>query len=220
MLHDRNQQDIKTGMNFIPVMKYYLKKMIATTLLAYGQQGCSVNDLFMNLRCSKNDFIDAKNQLIKEGVISTRKEGKQKIVLFLNSEYFSKLDRSFAIILQRQENQAIDTITQLKKLKPLFKHGKDKNNFSGIRVTNQNVAVSLGKITDILETISHYIMVFTLRYHIDPQAKEFDLTGNQEHGFKTIQNIIDRLIKQHKEEEKELRNYLLWGTTSSFSYVI
>lgn len=201
-------------------MKYYLKKMIATKLLSYGQQGCSVNELFMNLRCSKNDFVEAKNKLIKEGVITVKKQGKQKIILSINSGYFSDLDKSFSVILQRQENQASDVITQLKKLKPLFKHGKDKNKINGTQTTNQNVSMSLGKITDILETISHYIMVFTLRYHIDLQAKEFDLAGNQEHGFETIQNILDRLIKQHKDEEKELRNYLLWGTTSSFSYVI
>lgn len=201
-------------------MKYYLKKMIATKLLSYGQQGCSVNELFMNLRCSKNDFVEAKDKLIEEGVITTKKEGKQKIILSINSDYFSELDRSFSIILQRQENQANDAIKQLKNLKPLFKHAKDKNKLTGIRVTNQNVSISLGKITDILETISHYIMVFTLRYHIDPQAKEFDLTGNQKHGFTTIQNIIDKLIRQHKDEEKELRNYLLWDTTSSFSYVV
>lgn len=194
--------------------------MIATRLLSYGQQGCSVNELFMNLRCSKNDFLEAKNSLIEEGVITAKKEGKQKIILSINSDYFSELDRSFSIILQRQESQANNAIKQLKKLKPLFRHGKDKNNFSGIQVTNQNVSMSLGKITGILETISHYIMVFTLRYHIDPQAKEFDLTGNQKHGFATIQNIVDRLIRQHKDEEKELRNYLLWGTTSSFSYVV
>lgn len=194
--------------------------MIATKLLSYGQQGCSVNELFMNLRCSKNDFVEAKDKLIEEGVITTKKEGKQKIILSINSDYFSELDRSFSIILQRQENQANDAIKQLKNLKPLFKHAKDKNKLTGIRVTNQNVSISLGKITDILETISHYIMVFTLRYHIDPQAKEFDLTGNQKHGFTTIQNIIDKLIRQHKDEEKELRNYLLWDTTSSFSYVV
>jgi hypothetical protein len=174
----------------------------------------------MNLRCSKNDFVEAKNKLIEEVVITTKKEGKQKIILVINSDYFSKLDKSFSIILQRQESQASDAIKQLKKFKPLFKHGKDKNKLTGIQVTNQNVSASLGRITDILETISHYIMVFTLRYHIDPQAKEFDLAGNQEHGFATMQNITDKLIKQHKDEEKELRNYLLWGTTSSFSYVI
>lgn len=194
--------------------------MIATTLLSYGQQGCSVNDLFMNLRCSKNDFIDAKNQLIKEGVISTRKEGKQKVMLSLNSNYFSELDKSFAVILQRHRNNANYTLERLKKLKPLFKHTKDKNELSGVKATNQNVSGLLATMTSILESLSHYIMVFTLRYYIDLDAKEFDLSGNQEHGFATIQNIIDKLIRQHRDEEKELRKYILWGTSSSFSYVV
>ncbi|MGI0070191.1 MAG: hypothetical protein ACREAN_08060, partial [Nitrosopumilaceae archaeon] len=72
-----------------------LQKEIINKLSDYGQQGCYVNELFGNLRCSKNDFVDAKNQLVKQGVIGAKKEGKQRIRLSLNSGYFSELDVSF-----------------------------------------------------------------------------------------------------------------------------
>ena len=43
-----------------------LKREIISKLSEYGQQGCSVNELFRKLQCSKNDFVDAKNQLIEQ----------------------------------------------------------------------------------------------------------------------------------------------------------
>ncbi|HYL66978.1 MAG TPA: hypothetical protein VEU72_07470 [Nitrosopumilaceae archaeon] len=196
-----------------------LKKEIISHLSEYGQQGCSVNELFRNLQCSKNDFVDVKNQLIKQRVIGTKKEGKQKIILYLNSGFFSGLDTSFHNILKSYEMTADDALKRLRKLKPLFEHTDDKNELSGVKVTNQNVTGLFHVITGVLEAISHYTMVFTLRYHIDPQAKKFDLKENQKDGFETMQKIIEKLIAQHKNEEKEIRKYLLWGTTSSFSYV-
>ena len=117
-----------------------LKKEIITKLSAYGQQGCSVNELFGNLRCSKSDFVDAKNLLIKQGVIDTKKEGKQKIRLSLNSGYFSELDASFHSTLKGYEDTADDALKRLRKIKPLFEHTKDKNELSGVLVTHQNVA--------------------------------------------------------------------------------
>lgn len=196
-----------------------LKKEIISKLSEYGQQGCSVNELFRNLQCSKNDFVDAKNQLIEQRIISTKKEGKQKIILSLNSGFFSELDTSFHHILKSYEITADDTLKRLRKLKPLFEHTDDKNELSGVKVTHQNVTGLFHVITGVLEAISHYTMVFTLRYHIDPQAKKFDLKENQKHGFETMQKIIEKLIAQHKNEEQEIRKYLLWGTSSSFSYV-
>jgi len=62
-------------------------------------------------------------------------------------------------------------------------------------------------------------MAFTLQYYIDPRARRANLKENQRLGYETMQKIIEKLIEQHKDEEEELRNYLLWGTTSSFSYV-
>lgn len=196
-----------------------LQKEIISKLSEYGQQGCFVNELFRNLRCSKNDFVDAKNQLIKQGVIGTTKEGKQKIRLSLNSNYFSEIDASFHYTISHYRVTADDVLKRLRKLKPLFEHTEDKNELSGVKVTNQNVTGLLHTITGVLESISHYTMVFTLRYHIDPQTSKSDLKENQKLGFETIQKIIEKLIEQHKDEEKDLRNYLLWGTTSSFSYV-
>ena len=197
-----------------------LQKEIITKLSAYGQQGCFVNELFRNLRCSKNDFVKGKNQLIKQGVIGTTKEGKQKIRLSLNSNYFSELDSSFHYTLKHYETTADEALKRLRKLKPLFEHTEDINELSGVKVIHQNVAGLLQTITGVLESISHYVMVFTLRYHIDPQARKSDLKENQRLGFETMQKIIEKLIEQHKDEEKELRNYLLWGTTSYFSYVV
>ena len=72
-----------------------LQKEIIIKLSAYGQQGCYVNELFRNLRCSKNDFVDAKNELVKQGVIGTKKEGRQRIRLSLNSSFFTELDEAF-----------------------------------------------------------------------------------------------------------------------------
>ncbi len=195
-----------------------LKKIIISKLAEYGQQGCSVNELFRNLRCSKNDFIETKKQLIKHGVISIEKEGKQKTRLILNREFFSDLDLSFMHTLESYYSVADDALKQLKKLRPLFEHTSDNNVLLDIRA-NQNVAGLLNTITGVLEAISDYTMVFTLRYHIDLKAKKFDLKENQKRGFETIQKIIDKLIEQHKDEEQEVRNYLLWGTSSSFSYV-
>lgn len=190
-----------------------------TKLSQYSQQGCSVNELFRNLQCSKNDFVDVKNQLIQQGVISATKEGKQKIMLSLNPGFFSELDASFCHILKRYEMTADDTLKRLKKLKPLFTHTDDKNELSGVKVTHQNVTGLFKTITGVLEAVSHYTMVFTLRYHIDPEAKKFDLKENQKQGFETLQKIIEKLIAQHKDEEKEIRHYLLWDTSASFSYV-
>lgn len=196
-----------------------LQKEIISKLSEYGQQGCFVNELFRNLRCSKNDFVEAKNQLIKQGVISSTKEGKQKIRLSLNSNYFSELDSSFHYTLKHHEMTADDALKRLRKIKPLFEHVEDKNELSGVKPTHQNVTGLLHTITGVLETISDYTMIFTLRYHIDPQARKSDLKENQRLGFETMQKIIEKLIDQHKDEEKELRNYLLWGMTTSFSYV-
>lgn len=195
-----------------------LQKDIISKLSQFGQQGCSVNELFRNLRCSKNDFVKAKDHLIGQKIIDTKKEGKQKIILFLNSNYFSELDSSFHQILKSYALTADDTLKRLRKIKPLFKPATDENELSGVMVTHQNVAGLLTTIIGVLEAISHYTTVFTLRYHIDLQAKRFDLKENQKKGFETIQNIIEKLIEQHKEEEKELRNYLMWGASASFSY--
>lgn len=196
-----------------------LKREIISKLSEYGQQGCSVNELFRKLQCSKNDFVDAKNQLIEQEVINKKREGKQKIILSLNSGFFSKLDTSFHHILKSYELTADDALKRLRDLKPLFEHTDDKNELSGLKVTHQNVTGLLHVITGILEAVSHYTMIFTLRYHIDPDAKKFDLKENQKQGFETIQKIIEKLIAQHKNEEKEIRKYLLWGTSSSFGYV-
>ena len=196
-----------------------LQKEIIIKLSAYGQQGCSVNELFSNLQCGKNDFVDAKNQLIRDGVIRTKKEGKQKIILSLNPDYLSKLDSSFHYILKNYQITVDDALKRLRKLKPLFKHTEDKYEFSGVKVTHQNVEGLLQTITGVLESISHHTMAFTLRYHIDPNVRRFDLRENQKLGLETMQKIIEKLISQHKDEEKDLRNYLLWGTVSSFSYV-
>ncbi|MEO9308124.1 MAG: hypothetical protein ABI342_07430 [Nitrososphaera sp.] len=195
-----------------------IKEEIIANLALYGQEGCSVNELFKNLRCSKNDFVKTKNMMIKDGIISTKKEGKQRIKLWLNSSYFGKLDSSFYNILKRYENHTDEELKKLKKLKPLFEPANDQNELSGVRVINQETARSLERITRILEEISHYAMVCTLRYHIDPKSR-YSLKENQELGSQTIHNIIEKLIKQHKDEEMELRNYLLWGSVSSFSYV-
>ncbi|MGI0072597.1 MAG: hypothetical protein ACREA3_02150 [Nitrosotalea sp.] len=196
-----------------------LKKDIIDKLAEYGQQGSSVNELFRNLRCNRNDFIQVKRQLIKQGIISTEKEGKQKTRLILNSQFFSELDSSFMYRLKSYSTVADDAIKQLRNLRPLFRRADD-DILLKIKPTHTNVAGLLSVISGVLDSISHYIMVFTLRYHIDPQAKRFDLKENQKHGFKTIQIIIEKLIKQHKDEEQEIRNYLLWGgTSSSFSYV-
>ncbi|MGC1708648.1 MAG: hypothetical protein WA799_02445 [Nitrosotalea sp.] len=195
-----------------------LQKDIISKLLQFGQQGCSVNELFRNLHCSKNDFVKAKDQLIEQKIIDTKKEGKQRIILFLNSNYFSEIDSSFHQILKSYAVTADDALKRLRKIKPLFKPAKDKNELSGVMVTHQNVAGLLTTIIGVLEAISHYTTVFTLRYHIDLQARRFDLKENQKKGFETIQNIIEKLIEQHKEEEKELRNYLMWGASASFSY--
>jgi hypothetical protein len=197
-----------------------LQRKIISKLSEYGLEGCSVNKLFLNLRCGKTEFVDAKNQLIKEGIISSKKDGKQKIILSLNSGFFSGIDSSFNHILKRYETHADDALKRLRKLKPLFVHTNDKNESSGVRVANQNVAILLRTIISTLEAISHYTTVFNLRYHIDPKARKFDLKENLELGFDAIQKIAEKLIKQHKDEEKEIRNYLLWGTSSSFSYVV
>lgn len=215
-----SQYDINTGMKRISVVIDNLKKKIITKLSDYGQDGCSVNELFRNLQCGRNEFIDAKNQLIKQGVIRTTKEGRQKIRLSLDLDHFSELDKSFRYILKMYENHADDALKRLKKLRPLFKHAGNYDEPSGVQVTHKNVAIWLRTIIDSIETISHYTSVFTFRYHIDPHAKRFDLQKNQKQGFETIQKIIEKLISQHKDEEKEIRNYLLWGTSSSFSYVI
>jgi len=196
-----------------------LQKDIITRLSTYGQQGCSVNELFRNLHCSKNDLVDAKNQLIKQGVISTKKEGRQKIILSLNPDYFNKLDSSFHYTIKSYQDTAADTLKRLRKIKPLFEHTEDKNEFAGVKVTHPDVAGLFSVITGVLEAISHYTMVFTLRYYIDLQARRLDLKENQKLGFEAMQKIVEKLINQHKDEEQEIRKYLLWGTTASFSYV-
>ncbi len=195
-----------------------IKEEIIANLALYGNEGCSVNELFKNLRCSKNDFVKTKNSMIKDGIIESKKQGKQRIKLWLKSDYFGKLDASFYHILRRYENHVDDALNKLKKLKPLFEPADDQNELSGVRVVNLDTGRLLQRITGILEEISHYTMVCTLRFHIDP-ASRYSLKENQELGSQTIRNIIDKLIKQHKDEETELRRYLLWGATSSFSYV-
>lgn len=194
-----------------------LQRQIIAKLSEYGQQGCSVNELFRKLRCSKNDFVEAKNDLIKNGIIAATKEGKQKINLSLNQAYFRKFDASFHYKLKQHEITAYEALKRLRKLKPLFEHFDDKGELPNI--TNQNVVGLLGTITGVLEAISHHTMAYTVRYHIDPDVRKTDIKENQRLGFDAIQNIIEKLIEQHKDEEKELRNYLLWSTTSSFSYV-
>lgn len=196
-----------------------LQRKIIKTLSAFGQEGCFVNELFRNLQCGKTDFVKAKDQLIKQGVIDTKKEGRQKIRLLLNSGYFNELDESFRYALRSHEIIADDALRRLRKLRPLFEKTGDRNELSGVKVTHSNVEGLLSVITGTLEALSHYIMVYSLRYHIDLQARKSDLKENQQLGFETMQDIIEKLIEQHKDEEKELRNYLLWGTTSYFSYV-
>ncbi|MEM2159724.1 MAG: hypothetical protein QXN55_02070 [Candidatus Nitrosotenuis sp.] len=192
-----------------------LQKQIINKLSDYGQQGCSVNELFRNLKCSKNDFVKSKDQLIKQGVISAAKEGKQRIRLFTNPSYFSGLDKSFHYKIKQYETTADDALKQLRKLKPLFVHTQDNQPL----ITHRNVSGLIQTITGALEGISHYTMIYTLRYHIDPHAKKSDLRENQRLGLEVIQKIIEKLIEQHKDEEQDLRNYLLWGTSSAFSYV-
>ncbi|MEM2160425.1 MAG: hypothetical protein QXN55_05660 [Candidatus Nitrosotenuis sp.] len=193
-----------------------LQKMIIDELSAYGQQGCSVNELFRNLKCSKNDFVQAKNVLIKQRVINATKEGKQKIRLSLNSDYLNELDSSFQYTLKSYEITANDALRRLRKLKPLFEHSDVR---SSEKIVNQNVAGLLQTLIGVLEGISHRTMAYTLRCYIDLQAAKSDLRKNQQLSSEMTQNIIKRLIEQHKDEEKEIRNYLLWGTSSSFSYV-
>lgn len=197
-----------------------LQKEIITKLSGYGQQGCSVNELFRNMQCGKNDFIAAKNQLIKEGIIQTKSEGKQKRILSLNPDYLAKLDSSFHYILKNHQTTVNYALGRLRKLKPLFRHADDEYDLPGVRVTNQNVAGLLQTITSVLESISDYTMVFTLRSFIDPRTRRINPRENQKAGFDAMQKIIERLIRQHKDEEEELRRYMLWGMVSSFSYVV
>ncbi len=196
-----------------------LQKEIITKISAFGEQGCSVNELFRELRCSKNDFVKIKDHMIKQKIIETKREGKQKIILYLNPSYFSDLDASFREILKRYETASDDALKRLRKIKPLFKPATDKDELAGVMVTHQNVAGSFQVLIGVLEAISHYIIVFTLRHYIDLGARRFDLKENQKKGFETMENIIEKLIEQHKDEEKEIRNYLLWGASAQFSYV-
>jgi hypothetical protein len=196
-----------------------LQKDIINWLQVYGKQGCFVNQLFRNLRCSKTDFVTAKDKLIKQGVINTTKEGKQKIRLSLNSGYFSELDESFRYTLKTCDITVNDALKRLRRLKPLFKHTDDKYEFSGVKVTHSDVRGLLEVITGVLESLSHHIMAYTIRYHLDLNVRKSDLKENQRLGFETMQCIIEKLIEQHKEEEKELRSYLMWGMTTAFSYV-
>ena len=194
-----------------------IKSDIISKLAEHGD-GCSVNKLFTKLHYSKNDFINAKNQLIKEGIIRTKKEGL-RIMLSLDRAYLIELDKSFKYNLKRYESHANDALKQLQKIKPLFEY-KDSNKSYEIQVANQKIAILLRKIIDSLEAMAHHIMAFTFRYHIDQNVRKSDLKEHQKYGFDMIQKIIDRLISQHEDEEKEIRNYLLWGTSSSFSYVV
>jgi hypothetical protein len=196
-----------------------LQKDIITKLAGYGQQGCSVNELFRNIQCSKTDFIRAKNRLIKDGLIIAKKEGRQKKMLSLNPDYLGNLDSSFYYILKGHQATTNYALKRLKKLKPLFRHTDDKDEFSGVKVTNQNVAELLQTITSVLESISEYTMIFTLRSFIDPDSRRINPRKNQKAGFDAMQKIIQRLLRQHKDEEEELRKYMLWGMVSSFSYV-
>ncbi len=196
-----------------------LKKDIILELSSYGQQGCSVNELFRNLRCSKNDFVKAKNQLIKQGAIRTKKQGKQKIRLWLDTDYFTDMDKSFRGTMRHYEQTANECLRRLRQLEPLFVHVQDTNILSNVKVRHESVSKWLDDITHVIEEISQYTMIFMLRYNIDPRATKSDLKESQRLGFDTMQKIISKLIEQHKDEEEELRNYLLWGTVSSFSYV-
>lgn len=203
----------------IPVMIDDLKQKIILKLAEYGKEGCSVNELFRKLKCNKNALVEAKNELIDNGTIIVRKEGKQKTLLCLNYDFFSNSEGAFRSILKRHENHADKALKTLRKLKPLFKKAKRNGSLSGVRVSNQKVTIAIDSIIAILESISYYIIVFTLRYHVDPHAKRFNLTKNQNAGFKMIQKIIEKLILQHRNEEDKLRDYLLWNTTSMLSYV-
>ncbi|HZS74294.1 MAG TPA: hypothetical protein VFA69_07310 [Candidatus Nitrosotalea sp.] len=196
-----------------------LKRDIISGLSRYGQQGCYVNELFRNLRCSKNDFLKAKNQLIRQGAIRTQRQGKQRIRLLLDADYFTDMDKSFHGTMRHHELKANECLRRLQHLRPLFVNIQDRNSLSNVQVRHKDISKWLGDIITVIEEISQYSMIFLMRYHFDPRATKSDLRESQRLGFDTMQKIISRLIEQHKDEQDELCNYLLWGTVSSFSYV-
>lgn len=195
-----------------------VKKEIISSLSRYGQQGCYVNELFRNLKCSKNDFLKAKNQLIRLGAIRTKRQGKQRIRLWLDTDYFTDMDRSFHDTIKHHEQTANECLKRLQHLRPLFVQDRSSI-LSNVKVRHKDVSKWLGDIITVIEEISQYTTVFLMRYHFDPHTTKSDLRESQRLGFDTIQKIVSRLIEQHKDEQDELCNYLLWGTVSSFSYV-
>jgi len=179
---------------------------ISNMILSGAKPEWSVNTLQKVLRVNKNKLIKTLDNMVKGRVLNLRTMGKKHLYTLNDPTYetFLPLHVSFGFHLK----WAKPNIKAIKNIKPLF-------------ITKGNHPKINPKAKDHLEVIDHYIeRLFIVNTRL-MYARTLELTEPkylklieklQQRCLKTIKQIFDELIKDHKESEYSIKKYFALKT--------
>lgn len=155
------------------------------------------NQLFRKLRVNKERFTEIRDKMMKEQWVKAEKKGRNLLLTRLNFQS-TKFDNHDLARITRINCKTV--LQYLKDRKPLFKVTKNK---TSIRKNKK----------DALDTFFHELdrqMIVHTRL-VNAEALGLILSGrarfHQEMCVEFVQEFIKKLLSEHKEFKKEIREY-------------
>jgi len=172
-----------------------------------------VNQLSRKFANNKGKFIQTYKQMVDGGTLVKLKQGN-KIILSLGIPKQKKI--SFSNIMSSlylAEKRVDEILKKLEKSKPLFIRSKFKDLEKFPLKVNPKNKRNLDKIIVVLNDLVSRSVALTYAQCLDLFSTESENIIRRYHKdcITTIQKIMNKLEKQHKESELELGSYLYYS---------
>ncbi|MCA9812157.1 MAG: hypothetical protein KC483_04765 [Nitrosarchaeum sp.] len=173
-----------------------------------------INQLARKFPNNKGILTKEYKSMIKEGILVEHKFGNKKI-LSLSHEHpkpylaFQHVMSSLPLAEQRADK----ILKRLEKKKPLFIRSEFKEFEKLPMKINPRCRIDLNQILEIINDLVSRSVALTYAECLDsfPKNSEGEIKKYHKECIRTINIIMDKLEKQHKESDMELSSYLYYG---------
>jgi len=171
-----------------------------------------VNALARKFPKNRNKVIQTYKQMINDGEIIQQKVGNKTMLSLGQPKPFQSLNGVMSS-LNLAEQRADKILKRLEKSKPLFIRGELKDfELLPMKINRKNKR-NLDGILRIINDLVSRSVALTYAQCLDSFPKKSAGVIKQYHKncIHTIQKIMNKLEKQHKESDLELGSYLYYG---------
>lgn len=170
----------------------------------------SINEMYRKIGGNRNTLTNTYKQLVREGYLEIIEEGNRKLLTFKVTD-FEKYFESFDSFIEFDIDLAFREILALRQYKPVCKiHEQVKNRIS--YWVNPKARPHLDAIAYRINQIYARSAALTYANVMGLIPKKFNevIRRHNKQCIDTMNKIIEKLVKEHKEYESAIRNIMSW----------